>query len=155
VRRRNFLVDLPTGGSNAVAEPSVWLDPGAMARIQEQQPGGVRVGLLVNGYLVTERVEPVHILAANQWLGVPELLGLEMLAAFVMPHHPAIIGLLADAVQVLRLRTGNPVMQGYEAGADRVDDIVRAIFEAMQTRQIRYVRTGQLDRRRPPDPQPR
>ena len=88
---------------------------------------------------MAEHVEPVQILAARQWLAVPELLGLEMLAAFVMPHHPSINGLLAEAVAVLQQNTGNPAMQGYQSGPARVDETVRAIFEAMQARQIRYV----------------
>ena len=110
-----------------------------MARIDDQRPGAVRVSLLVGGSILAEHVEPVHILAAHQWLARPELLGLEMLAAFVMPHHPSINGLLAEAVPLLQQRTGNPAMQGYQAGPARVDDTVRAIYEAMQARQIRYV----------------
>ncbi len=135
----DFLVDLRSGGSTALGEPSVWLDPEAMARIDEHRPGAVRVSLLVDGSVLAERLEPVHILAARQWRAVPELLGLEMLAAFVMPHHPSINGLLAEAVPLLQQNTGNPAMQGYQSGSARVDEIVRSIFQAMQARQISYV----------------
>ena len=48
-------------------------------------------------------------------------------------------GLLADAVALLQQNTGNPAMQGYQSGPARVDETVRAIFQAMQARQIRYV----------------
>jgi hypothetical protein len=133
------LVDLPEAGSTALTQPQVWLDPTSMARIEEQRPGAVRATLLIGGQVVAERVEPVRILAANQWLAAPELLGLEMLAAFVMPNHPAIAGLLADAAEHLQRRTGSPSMPGYQSGPHRVDDVVRAIFEAAQARQIRYV----------------
>jgi len=133
------LVDLPENGATSLTQPSVWLDPAAMARIEEQRPGGIRVSLLVDGSVVAERIEPVRILAANQWLAEPELLGLEMLAAFVMPHHPAIATLVAQAADRLGQRTGSPSIQGYRSGPNRVDQVVRAIYEAAQARQIRYV----------------
>jgi len=135
----DLLVDLPSGGSTAISEPTVWLDPAGMARIRTQQPGTVRVELFVDGALVAQQLEPVQILAANQWVAVPELLGLEMLAAFVIPQHPAIASLLSGAAQILQQRTGNPVIAGYQSGAERVDETVRAIFEAMQAQAIRFV----------------
>lgn len=135
----DMLVDLPEAGSTRLTQPQLWLDPAAMARIEEQRPGGVRAGLLIDGRLVVESIEPVRILAANQWLAAPELLGLEMLAAFVMPNHPSIGSLLAEAAELLAERTGSPSMPGYQAGPNRVDQVVRAIYEAAQARRIRYV----------------
>ena len=41
------LVDLPEAGSTALTQPQVWLDPTAMARIEEQRPGAVRATLLI------------------------------------------------------------------------------------------------------------
>ena len=92
-------MDLPTGGSTALAAAAVWLDPdGDGAASTEQRPGAVRVDPARQTVRCSpKQLEPVQILAAHQWVAVPELLGLEMLAAFVMPHDPAVADLLADA----------------------------------------------------------
>ena len=133
------LVDLAAAGTTALTQPQLWLDPTAMAGITEPRPGTVRATLLTAGQIVAERAEPVQILAAHQWVAVPELLGLEMLTAFVMPHDPAVADLLAAAVEILQQRTGNPLLEGYRSGPSRVDQVVQAIYEGTQARRIRFV----------------
>ncbi len=88
------LVDLPAAGSTVLTSPPSPLDPAAMARVQEQQDGSLQVSVTIDGQMVAERSFPVTILAAQQWVARPPMLGLEMLAAFVMPNDPA-IGTLA------------------------------------------------------------
>ena len=133
------LVDLPTGGTNALRRPQLLLDPAAMARVTLERPGEIRFTVLSGGTVLADHVEPVRILAASQWVATPTLLGLEMLAAFVLPHHPVISALLDESVAVLQHRTGNPALAGYRSGPGRVDQVAQAIFEAAQARQIRYV----------------
>src|SRR5687768_9296531 len=61
-----------------------------------------------------------------------------MLAAHVMPNHPAVTALVSEAAGVLEERTGRGAIQGYADGPERVDEIVAAIADAMQRRGIRY-----------------
>lgn len=67
-------------------------------------------------------------------------LSVETLASFVQPNAPAIADLARDASDILARRTGQGSLEGYQSGDPaRVDEIARALFEAMQARDIRYV----------------
>ena len=109
-----LVVDLAAGAPTVLTDVPLRLDPAAMLRVEEQRPGLVRARL---GDV--EATTPVRVLAARQWLAEPLALGLEMLAAYVMPHDPA-VGALVQA------------FPGYDAGPDRVDQVVRAVFEAVR-----------------------
>ncbi|MEJ5943677.1 DUF3320 domain-containing protein [Pseudokineococcus basanitobsidens] len=139
----DVVVDVPAGESAVYRDLRMTLDPAAMLQVEEQRPGVVRASVLVDGVEVGSGEGRVQVLAAHQWLlrstqsGV-EQLSLEMLAAHVMPNHPAIAPLLSEVADRLAASTGSPSVQGYQAGAERVDEIVRCVWEAMQARSIRY-----------------
>ena len=101
------LVDLPAAGSTVLTSPPSPLDPGAMARVQEQRDGSLQVSVAIDGQVVAERSFPVTILAAQQWVARPPMLGLEMLAAFVMPNDPAIGTLARRAGDLLAAGAGS------------------------------------------------
>src|SRR3954467_414223 len=61
-----------------------------------------------------------------------------MLAAYVMPNHPAITALVGEAADLLEQRTGSGALVGYSATPERVDEVVQAIAEVMRRRGIRY-----------------
>src|SRR3712207_9055634 len=61
-----------------------------------------------------------------------------MLAAHVLPHHPSVTALIGEAADLLEQRTGSGSVQGYQSGPERVDEIVAALTEAVQRRQVRY-----------------
>ncbi|WP_420176617.1 DUF3320 domain-containing protein [Luteococcus sp. OSA5] len=90
-----------------------------------------------NNQLSSARAD-VSILASNHWLSVPAGLSIELLAAHVLPNAPEVGALLADVSRILLADTGDGSLQGYQAGPERVDEIVRATYEAMQGRQITY-----------------
>ncbi|GEM_PF-160581 len=106
-----------------------------------------RVELSVTVTCVTETGErsnvgawtgPLEILAFNEWPGLSLLP--EILAAFVMPNHPAIEPLLAGTRDRLRGATGDPSLDGYQSKSrERPLAIVRAVYEAMQDRGIAYI----------------
>jgi hypothetical protein len=114
------------------------LDPAAMLQVEEQRPGRIRARLEVGGAVVAEQAERTRVLAAQQWLATPPTLALEMLAAHVMPNHPAVAALMDEVAQRLQATTGSPSLQGYQAGPERVDKIVAAVYAAIQARGIRY-----------------
>ncbi|MEO6086695.1 MAG: DUF4011 domain-containing protein, partial [Umezawaea sp.] len=131
-------VDLPGGRPpTVVTDLRLVLDPAAMLLVEEQRPGTVRVWVEVGGVQVAETSSRVRVLAAAQWLARPLALGLEMLAAHVMPNHPAVVDLMGHVADRLLATTGSPALQGYQAGPERVDEIVRAVYDVVRARGIR------------------
>ncbi|NMM32199.1 MAG: DUF3320 domain-containing protein [Cellulomonas sp.] len=133
------LVDLAPDAVTQLTDIDLRLDADAMLQLEEQQPGQVVVRVLGDGVLLAERSLPVELLAARQWVAVPSLLAVELLAAFVMPNHPAVAALVAEASVLLEERTGRPLTSAYDEGPERVDATVRALFDAMQARRIRAI----------------
>jgi lambda repressor-like predicted transcriptional regulator len=114
------------------------LDPSAMLQIEEQRPGTVRAQLEVDGQVCADEVARVRVLAAHQWRSWPTGLAMEMLAAHVLPNHPAVAVLMREVTDQLQLSTSSPSLEGYQSGPERVDEIVRAVYVAMQARGIAY-----------------
>ncbi len=133
------IVDIEANLDTVLTQVDFELDPSAMYRIEERRPGTLTFDLYEGEALLASTTVDVQLLAANQWLARPVSLGLELLAAFVLPHDPAVHALTADAAHRLGASTGSDAMQGYQAGPERVDEIVRAIVEEMHARDIRYV----------------
>ncbi len=132
------LVDLDAGRTTVLGDVGLAMDPAVMLQIEEQRPGSIEVDVLVDGEDVGGTALPVQVLAANQWLAAPAPLALEMLAAHVQPNHPAVAVLLDEAATLLGARTGDPSLQGYQAGPERVDAIVAAVADAVAARSVRY-----------------
>ncbi|HEX2073204.1 MAG TPA: DUF4011 domain-containing protein, partial [Geodermatophilus sp.] len=133
-----LLVDLDAGQTTVLSDVGLVMDPAAMLQIEEQRPGSIEIDLLVDGEDIAGTALPVQVLAANQWLATPVPLALEMLAAHVMPNHPAVTALIDEASALLEERTGSASVQGYQSGPERADEIVAALTEAMRRRAIRY-----------------
>lgn len=119
----------------------VRLDPAAMAAIEERRPGRLRVSITdTSGALIAEHIATVEVLASRHWLRIAEFehLSYELLAAHVMPNDPALTPVIAAARERLREATGSASTQGYQSDAERVDDIVEAIYEEFRSRGINY-----------------
>ncbi|MDN5918650.1 MAG: DUF4011 domain-containing protein, partial [Pseudonocardia sp.] len=135
---QEIVLDLRAGGPTVLTELRLALDPGAMLQVEEQRPGVVRASLEVDGQVWAEQATPVRVLAAHQWTAHPPALALEMLAAHVMPNHPAVTVLMGEVAARLGASTGSPSLQGYQSGPERVEQIVGAVYEAMRARGIGY-----------------
>jgi len=135
---RDLLVDLAAARTATFTDVSLTVDPAAMLLVEEQRPATIRASLLIDGAVAAQADEPIQLLAAQQWVARPVDLALEMLSAHVLPNHPAVATLLGEAAVLLAARTGSASMPGYQAGPERVDQVVEAVFEAMRARGIRY-----------------
>lgn len=133
-------LDLPAHQPTVLNTVDLKLDPASMWRVDEQRPGDIRVVLRDKaGDVIAETAKEVNILAANQWKATPPQLALEILAAHVQPNAAAIAPLLLDISDRLGAATGSSAIDGYQSeNPDRVDAIVRAAFDAVQARDIRY-----------------
>jgi hypothetical protein len=110
------------------------LKPTVAARIDETTMATVSVRLVGDGHALEDR-GTVALLAHDEWWSLSIS---ESLAAFVTPRAPAIRELLGEASALLGSRTGDPSLQGYQAGSGRAAEIARAIYDAMAAREIRY-----------------
>ncbi|MGY1986862.1 DUF4011 domain-containing protein [Blastococcus sp. SYSU DS0669] len=133
-----LLADVDGGRTTVLTGIGLVMDPAAMLHVEEQRPGVVDVEVWHEDVLVGEATAPVQVLAANQWLASPLPLALEMLAAHVMPNHPAVTGLVAEAAELLEDRTGSGALVGYAATAERVDEVVAAVAEVVRRRGVRH-----------------
>lgn len=128
-------------GPRKIGSLGLQLKPDAMRRIEERRPGQVWASLcLHDGTELVRQTWETQVLSPQQWLddpSRPELSGMA-LAAFVQPNHPAIEPVLAAARQILERRTGSSATQGYQSGPQRVDEIARAVYEALLARKIKY-----------------
>lgn len=129
---------LGPGLSVSFDELDVHLDAAQLLLVEEQRPGQLRVTVSADDELVAQHSFPTRVLAAHQWLAVPEPLAFEMLAAFFIPNDPAVARLVSEASNLLTSSTGSSSVQGYQSGPERVDEIVQALYEAMAARDIRY-----------------
>src|SRR5688572_17930053 len=137
-RTVELLADLDEGRTTVLTDLGLVMDPAAMLHVEEQRPGVIDVEVELEGELIGEAGRSVQALAAQQWLATPLPLALEMLAAHVMPNHPAITALVAEGAGILEEQTGDGSVDGYSHGPERVDAIVAAVAAAMQRRGIRY-----------------
>ncbi|MDK3256547.1 DUF4011 domain-containing protein [Blastococcus capsensis] len=133
-----LLADIDAGRTTVLTGIGLVMDPAAMLHVEEQRPGVVDVEVELDAELLGEATTPVQVLAANQWLATPLPLALEMLAAHVLPNHPAVTGLVAEAAELLEQRTGSGAMVGYAATAERVDEVVHALADALRRRGVRH-----------------
>ena len=133
-------LDLAADKATVIRSVELRLDPASMLKVTAQVPGQIRVVLKDSlGVELARSVKDVNILAANQWKATPPQLALEMLAAYVQPNSPAVGTLLGDVSDRLAKITGNSSIDGYQSeDPNRVDAIVRATFDAMSARDIRY-----------------
>jgi len=135
-----LMVDLGEGATTTLRTVNLLLDPALMLDVEEQRPGIIRATLRdALGAIIGETSVDVQILAYNHWIAQPLNLGLELLAAHVQPNASAIAVLLAEASDLLNIRTFDPSLSGYQTESpERVDTMVEAIYDAMRARDIRY-----------------
>ena len=111
-----LLADLDEGRTTVLTDLGLVMDPAAMLHVEEQRPGVIDVEVEVTTddgvVLLGEGSRVVQVLAAQQWLATPVPLALEMLAAHVMPNHPAVTALVSEAAGVLEQKTGSGALVG-------------------------------------------
>ncbi len=119
------------------------LSSAALSRVESKIHARLRVRAIWNKTVIAESKTEIQALPPALWQFAPDVgsaaFSLAMLAAYVTPHHPAIMSLLRDASTILERTTGDPSIQGYQSDEVRVDAIVKAIFEAMRARGITYI----------------
>jgi hypothetical protein len=111
------------------------LNPAAF--IQLDEPASAVLTLTTEPDSQTPEAEAIlRILPADQWWAGNSI---DSLAAFVRPNDPAIGALLAEASTLLANTTGNPSLEGYQSGPERVHRIAEAIYAVFQAQYVTYM----------------
>lgn len=112
--------------------------PRFLGGVTERVRGFLRFRVLQAEQLLHERVEPVVVLARDEWGGLASLP--EILSAFVLPNHPAIERILRSAADILGTWTGDPSLSGYQSkDPNRTALMAAAVYSAIRGLGITYV----------------
>lgn len=120
---------------NAVAlQPS----PSFLSGLRERLEGLLHVEVSDGGGTLLVERRSVAVLAYDQWGGLQSLP--ELLCAFVLPNHPALVAWLRRAAGLLEQWTHDPSFVGYQTRSrDRVLKTAAAVFYALQESGVIYV----------------
>lgn len=126
-------------GATYTLEPvDLRLSPTQLAGLTERVAGELRAELSHAGTRLTEVSQPFEVLAFDEWNGLAHALP-ELMAAFVLPNHPQVQAVLADAASWLDEHTGDRSLSGYQRKSpERVVHIAQAIYVTLQTRKLAY-----------------
>ena len=108
-----------------------------LANLTERMEGKMTVSCESGGARLAEEEYPVSLLPYDFWEGVNDTP--ELLAAFVVPNHPAIRPILLRASEKLGRWTGSPALDGYQSGeANRSKMQMAAIYESLAEEELTY-----------------
>ncbi|MGJ9504239.1 DUF4011 domain-containing protein [Actinotignum sp. GS-2025c] len=115
------------------------LDPSTpLLQATESQPGTLEAHLRTEGNSAAGYARAdIRILAPNEWFHAPAYF--ESLAAFAQPNAPQIPALVRKVSDLLKEATGDASVQGYQAGIERVLQIMSAVYAVLAAEDIRYV----------------
>lgn len=99
-------------------------------------PADLSVEVRVGEENVVKQID-FRVLADNEWFNSPSYY--ESLAAFVQPNAAAVVPVLSAAADILQKETGDASLSGYQAGPQRVLEITGAVYQALQSADIRYI----------------
>jgi very-short-patch-repair endonuclease len=126
------------GGTYNLELPEIELSATFLLELTERLVGAVHVEVVCDGQTGAQLRQRIEVLAHDQWSGMRSLP--EMLTAFILPNHPAIETLLAEAARILEQWTGDASLSGYQTRSrERVLQMTAAIFTALQRQSITYI----------------
>lgn len=112
--------------------------PGFLGGLTERVRGQLRAEVIHEGQILAEISVPVDLLARDEWGGLSSLP--EILAAFVLPNHPAIERVLRSSANLLEEWTGDPSLDGYQSqDPGRVYVTAGAVYAALQGFNLTYI----------------
>jgi very-short-patch-repair endonuclease len=129
--------EIGPGGTCPVNTADLALSAQCLMNLTESVAGLLHAEVSAGGRILARHVQKVEVLATDQWSGLRSLP--EILAAFVLPNHPAVQKVLADAAVVLRDWTGDPSLTGYQTRSrERVLRMAAAAFSAISRLGLTY-----------------
>ncbi len=129
--------EITPGGTFGLEAVDLVFERGTLVNQVERSDANLAVRLRnASGEEIASQSTAVSVLAYNEWSAntVPQIL-----AAFVMPNHPAIERILTAARERVAKLTGNPALDGYQSRSlARVKGIAQGIYETIQAFNVTY-----------------
>ncbi len=114
------------------------LSPGFLGELTERVRGQLRAEVHRDGEVLAQYTAAVELLARDEWGGLSSLP--EILAAFVLPNHPAVERVLRAAAEFMSSWTSDPSLNGYQSKSEqRVYKIAASVYAALQELGLTYV----------------
>lgn len=114
------------------------LSPGFLGDLTERLRGRLHAELRRDEEILAVSTVPVDLLARNEWGGLASLP--EILAAFVMPNHPATEQLLRPAADLMAQWTGDAALNGYQSKDPRRAYLMAgAVYGTLQKLALTYI----------------
>ena len=114
---RTYITTVPARGTFSIPAVDVQLSGSYLESLTEGVRGHLSISASVEEEERFHSVEPVELLARNEWAGQSSLP--EILAAFVLPNNPVIAHILRDAADLLGNWTEDPSLSGYQSKSPR------------------------------------
>ena len=129
---------LAAGETRRISPVDLPPDHDFLADLKESVNATVRVVAEADGLALASASRSVQVLAYDQWAGTRALP--ELLAAFCMPNHPAVDGLIGKASKLLRAAHPELSMNGYQSKSrDVVWKQVSSLYSTIAAEGIEYV----------------
>ncbi len=129
--------DIPAGETVVLRNVEPSMDHAMLSALTERVTGTITFTLSRGEETAASLERPFTALAFSEWPGLsvyPELL-----AAFVLPNHPALAGVLAKAAELLGGWSGDPSLDSYQTkDPNRVKQQAAAIYGALQAESLVY-----------------
>ncbi|MBM4060232.1 MAG: DUF3320 domain-containing protein [Planctomycetes bacterium] len=133
-----LLAAIPAGGTFELGRLDPRLDVQALANLFERQRAELRVTVTRGEQGLATASSDLDVLAWNEWPGLG--VAPSLLAAFVLPNHPVLAGLLRAVGERLQQTTGNSALDGYQAqDPQRALAIFAAVHESLRALRCTYV----------------
>ena len=108
-----------------------------LANLTEDMQATMTVTCSKDAYVLASEERPIKLSTYDTWEGEYE--APEMLAAFVLPNHPAIDPVLQKAAGKLQKWTGDPALNGYQSGEpNRTKMQMAAVYDSLLDMSIVY-----------------
>ncbi len=131
------LMQLGAGDTFNIQTIDLQLSPQFLGNLTERMHGTLHFAIKASEELILETTEPVDLLARDEWGGLSSLPSI--LAAFVLPNHPAIDTFLTKTASILEQWTGDPSLTGYQTqNPENAYKTVAAIYEAIRSQGLTY-----------------
>ena len=129
---------LAAGETRRISPLDLLPDHDFLADLKESVNASLRVVAEAGGQELASASRSVQVLAYDQWAGTRALP--ELLAAFCMPNHPAVDGLIGKASKLLRAAHPELSMNGYQSKSrDAVWKQVSSLYSTIAAEGIAYV----------------
>lgn len=123
---------IPPGSTWQVDPVDLRLSPGLLGRQAEAEAGRLDVEVRTGETLLARSSHDIEVLAPTYWPGGRSLP--ELLAAWVLPNHPALVPILREASK----RMPDGALAGYQE-REAVPLLVKAVYEALQASGVTYI----------------